>query len=303
MTTSKRSKSSAAAVARVLAAVALVVAALSARNAYAQPLGLPGPTTNPTEPPREGLNMKLPYWALGQPRPFLAAIFDVGGIFLKSELQAGYGKPHYTWLGATASSKMTLGGVTLSAGVKGQWKSVDLSVSARSFTSTDQHLLRRADIYYESDPTIIDTPKSVYQALDADLAVTSEVPGGTLAIEARGLALFGVQDGYDVFEDNLRAVVRPPFVWQTKLSYLAWPTWRAFAVGGSVELIGVPGRDVLVFRTGPVISLSLTDHLQAIGAAAFALFYHDELGLSGSDLGQIALRYRWASGEPYPDFP
>lgn len=288
---------------RLIAAAFVLVVALAARGAYAQPLDLPTSTTNPTEPPREGVNLKLPYWALGQPRPFLAAIFDVGGIFLKSELHAGYGKPHYTWIGATLSSKMTLGGVTLSGGVKGQWKNVDVSLSARSFASTDQHLLERAPIYYESDPTIIDRPKSAYQALDADVAVTTEAPGGTLAIEARGLALFGVLDGYDVFEDNFRVVVRPPFVWQTKLTYLAWPTWRAFAVGGSVELIGSPGRDNLVFRTGPVITLSLTDHLQAVGAAAFALVYHDELGLSGSDFGQIALRYRWASGEPYPDFP
>ena len=78
------------------------------------------------------------------------------------------------------------------------------------------------------------------------------------------------------------------------------PLWRH--LGARLDP-GAPNRDNLVFRTGPVVTVSLTDHLQAIGAAAFAIIYHDDLGLSGSDLGQIALRYRWASGEAWPNFP
>jgi len=29
----------------------------------------------------------------------------------------------------------------------------------------------------------------------------------------------------------------------------------------------------------------------------------DELGLVGADLGQLGLRYRWASNDRWPDFP
>lgn len=288
----------------VLACALLVGSALHAGTAAAQPLDLPGASTNPTEPPREGVDLKQPYWLQGRVRPFLAAVFDGGFFFARSELQAGYGRPHYTWIGATAYSKLTLGGVTLAAGIHGQVPNIDISVTAKSFRATDSRLVRKNDLYYESDTSIETEPKTAYQSLDADLAVTVKGLGGTVGLETRGIAVFGVPDGYDVFEDTLRLIVRPPFVWQTKLTYLAWPGWQDnLAVGFVAELIGSPARDNLVFRTGPVVTVSLTDHLQAIGSAAFAIFYHDDLGLSGSDLGQIALRYRWASGEAWPNFP
>lgn len=284
-------------------ATSLLVAA-GATNARAQTFDLPGAATNPTAPPRDGVDLKAPYWQQGRVRPFIAAVFDLGGFFARSELQAGYGRPHNEWIGGFVNSRLTLGGVTMATGILGQVPNLDARITGRSFRSTDQHFLRRKDLYYGSDPTIQTEPTVAYQTLEADLAVTVKALGGTVGLELRGLALFNVAEGYDVFEDTLRAVVRPPFAWQTRFTYLAWPGWQEnLAVGFVAELIGAPNRDNLVFRTGPVVTVSLTDHLQAIGAAAFAIIYHDELGLSGSDLGQIALRYRWASGEAWPNFP
>lgn len=288
----------------LLSLAAPLFLALGARDAGAQTLDLPGAATNPTGPPRDGVDLKAAYWQQGRVRPFIATVFDLGGFFARTELHAGYGRPHNEWIGGFVNSRLTLGGVAMAAGIDGQIPNLDARITARSFRSTDQHFLRRKDLYYESDPTIETEPTASYQTLEANLAVTVRALGGTVGLELRGLALFGIPEGYDVFEDTLRAVVRPPFAWQTKFTYLAWPGWQEnLAVGFSAELIGAPNRDNLVFRTGPIVTVSLTDHLQAIGAAAFAIIYHDDLGLSGSDLGQIALRYRWASGEAWPDFP
>jgi hypothetical protein len=280
-----------------------IAAVCCAGEARGQVLDLPDATTNPTAPPRD-VDQKLPYWERGEVRPFVSAVFDVGGFFVRPEMQVGYGQPHFNWIGAEVFSKMTLGGVTLGAGVHGQLPNLDARVDVRSFRSASDRFLQRKDVYEESDPTILDQPRSAYQSIDADLAVSVRALGGSVSLEARALALFNVDEGYDVFDDVLRVVVRPPLVWETKLTYVAFAGWDdRLAVGLTTELIGAPARDNLVFRVGPVLSLSLTEHLQAIGGGAFAILYHDDLGLSGSDLGQIALRYRWASGEPYPAFP
>ncbi|MFO0616338.1 MAG: hypothetical protein U0414_27345 [Polyangiaceae bacterium] len=277
--------------------------AVLTREARGQVLDLPDATTNPTAPPRD-VDQKLPYWERGEIRPFTSAVFDVGGFFVRPELNVGYGQPHFNWIGAEIFSKLTLGGVTLGAGVHGQIPNVDARLGVRSFRSADQRLLQRKNVYRESDPTILDQPASAYDSVDADLAVNVRALGGSVSLETRALALFQVPDGYDVFEDVFRVVVRPPLVWQAKLTYVVFAGWDdRLALGFTTELLGAPARDNLVFRVGPVLTVALTEHLQAIGGGAFAILYHDDLGLSGSDLGQIGLRYRWASGEPYPDFP
>jgi hypothetical protein len=56
-------------------------------------------------------------------------------------------------------------------------------------------------------------------------------------------------------------------------------------------------------RLGPAIVVSLTHHLEAVGVAALSVFNPDEIGLAGADLGQIGMRYRWATGDLWPEFP
>jgi hypothetical protein len=68
-------------------------------------------------------------------------------------------------------------------------------------------------------------------------------------------------------------------------------------------MVGVPARDEVMLRAGPVLTVALTHHLQAVFAAAFAIESKDALGLEGADFGQISLTYRWATGDKWPEFP
>jgi hypothetical protein len=52
-----------------------------------------------------------------------------------------------------------------------------------------------------------------------------------------------------------------------------------------------------------VLTLSLTHHLDAIGAVMIVAASPDQLGLLGADLGQLGLRYRWSTGDRWPEFP
>jgi hypothetical protein len=292
---------------RALATVSAIVAALAfsiAGDARAQDVtNLSAPTTNAPVPPRVGLN-ELPYWAQGRIRPFFAAVFDVGGIFARTEMNVGYGRPHYAWGGLEVAAKLALGGVTIYAGPRLTLANLDLRAGVRAFSATGQNLVVPEESVDRNDLERESPPRSHYQAVDAELNLNVPAPGGAVGFLFGISGIVGVPEGFFVFDDILRVVVDPPIVWHSRLAYVAnVGRDHMLAVGGTLEIIGNPERDLVVLRTGPIVTLSLTDHLQATGAAAFVVASRDDLGIAGDDIGQIALRYRWASGEPWPQFP
>jgi hypothetical protein len=287
-----------------MAVTSFVVSACT-QSALAQDVrDLPGPGTPPVAPLGLGNHLQLPYWAQGRPRLFVAGQFDVGGIYARTELDTGYGRPHYTWAGAEISSTVSLSGVTLYAGPRFTLEGLDLRVGLREFQSLNQHFLVPQYAYDSHDLDHQTPPRGHYQSFDSSVNVDVPALHGSVGMFAGADVVFGVPTGYYVFEDALRVAMKPPVVWHARLSYLAiLGKDENLAVGGMFQLVGNPNRNMLVFRTGPAVSIALTDHLHAVLAASFAVLSRDSLGIAGDDLGQIALRYRWAGGEAWPQFP
>jgi hypothetical protein len=130
------------------------------------------------------------------------------------------------------------------------------------------------------------------------------LPVGSIGGLVDAYYILGVPDGFYLFEDQLRVIVDPPFVGRARLSYLAAiGDPQTFRVGGLAELIYNPGRQYFNVRIGPAVAVSLTHHLEAVASVAISVANPDEIGISGADLGQIGLRYRWATGDLWPEFP
>jgi hypothetical protein len=107
-----------------------------------------------------------------------------------------------------------------------------------------------------------------------------------------------------VFDESLRGIVKPPYIWALRLAYLAGLGKNdVVKVGVLAELVGLPGRDQLVFRSGPVLSVTITDHTDAIGVFSPVFVSPDSLGLSHGTFGQLGFRYRWATGDSGAQFP
>src|SRR5690606_1633034 len=133
-----------------------------------------------------------------------------------------------------------------------------------------------------------------YLSIDGEVVVDVPMPLGVAQALVSVHGLTGVPEGYDVFEQWLRVVAEPPLLWRSRNTYLGGVgKYPALGLGAVGDSIGVPARDEVLVRVGPVITVSLTHHLQAIGVAAIAVASRDSLGLSSSDFGQIGLRYRW----------
>lgn len=252
----------------------------------------------------QGFGQTSPYWTVGKKRWFGAAIFDVGGIFARPEVNLGWGKPFRAWGGIEAWTKVTLDGVTFYAGPRFSIPHFQIRAGGRDFNSTDRHFLVQRHSYSRLQLDQIAPPRAHYAALEAEVTIDAPLFGGTAALVGSVHGILGVDKHLNVFEDLLHVIVDPPWVWRARLSYLrSFGRFDNMALGAAGEVIQVPQRSAFTARIGPVVTVSLTHHLQAVAAAMIVIAGRDSLGLSGSDIGQIGLRYRWASGDLWPEFP
>jgi hypothetical protein len=143
-----------------------------------------------------------------------------------------------------------------------------------------------------------------YLALDGEANFAIPLPVGSLGLGLGAYGFFSVPNDQYFLEDNLRVVVGGRFAGRARATYLIGvgdpDTLR---IGGLAEVLINPHREMVNVRLGPAIVVSLTHHLEAVGVAALSVFNPDEIGLAGADLGQIGMRYRWATGDLWPEFP
>ena len=290
---------------RRLAALAVVTAALAfAPSALAQDIGDAGGTVSPPSAGRADISAQRPYWGAGPVRGFAAGAFDTAGIGMRTELDLGYGRPHHQWAGLELATGISLKGMSFMSYARAQAPWGHVRFGPRFFTGLNQKLIPEVDVVTRPLLEVNEGLRSKYLSLDGEVNVNIPLPVGALGILANAYGLFGVPEGYYVFEDSLRTVVEPAFVGRARISYLAGIGKPAtLRVGGVAELIFNPGRDLYTVRTGPAVAVALTHHLEAVGVAAFSVYNPDEIGLSGADLGQIGFRYKWASGDLWPEFP
>ncbi len=289
-----------------LAAALLSLAAISvsARAALAQDVGSLPAGADPPRELRTGIGALRPYWAAGQPRPFVGAVFDTGGVSARTELDLGYGRPHYLWAGGEISSSLSLRGLTMFTGARAVAPFGSLRAGARYVAMIQQRYVEPSTQITRPDLDTDVGERSRYLSIDGEVQFEIPLPLGKIGAVASVHGLLGVPDDAFVFEDALRVIADDPVIWRARAQYLAGIGEPAtFRVGGIVEVMGNPTREAFWVRTGPAVSVSLTHHLEAIGVAAFTLLSPDEIGLAGADLGQIGLRYRWATGDLWPEFP
>ena len=261
--------------------------------------------STPTDAMRAGTEQHRPYWkGSGPTRPFLAANMDLGVFYVRPHLQVGYGKPHYEWFGAEIYQSLAISGGRTYAGVRGAWSILDVRAGARYEFPTDHYYLLPRDRYEREDLEDPRFGRSNYIAGEADINLSIPIPRGSIIGVLTGYALLGIPDDRFVYENALKVVAEPPWLWRARLGYLYHFGWQGtMRLGAAVEVIHLVDRVGAVVRAGPLFSVALTHHLEASAAIMIVAYSPDSLGLVGADLGQIGLRYRWATGDRFPEFP
>jgi hypothetical protein len=116
-------------------------------------------------------------------------------------------------------------------------------------------------------------------------------------LRASGSYVTGVPAGYDVFEETLHVIVRPPLVWRLRGGYLVrFGPQSQHSAGLAVDVLDVPKRDDSTsVRAGPLLRLVLSRRVEIRGSFVVPVAGPDRIGLVGGDFTELGVRYRWAT--------
>jgi hypothetical protein len=288
-------------------AVGLFVLLTSAEASAIDPVDAP-PDAGDFDALSTGTGDRHDHWAGTGRRAFVAGVYDVGLFYLQPGLSLGYGEPHHRWFGLSGSVNMSVSGGTGKLAIRGVAPHFDARLGVRYESPINQEFLAPQDVFTREDTELEDYGASRYLSIDAELAGNVPMPGGHLIAAASAYGVLGTPRDLFVFEEALKVVIDPPFLWRARLGYMAELPFggereHALRIGVAAEGVHNPERPLFVARVGPLVSLPLTCHLEMVAAAMLVAWSRDRLGLLGADFGEIALRYRWASGDPVPGFP
>ncbi|WP_437677332.1 hypothetical protein [Sorangium sp. So ce131] len=286
---------------------ALTALALAAVRAGAQDVADLPPSISAPPPSTPGIDLleKRSYWARSAgARPFVSAVLELGVIYYRPTLAIGVGRPHWSWVGVEGYASITPDGGAEYVGLRAALPSVELRAGARYVFSTSQYFLEPQASYTRRDTELMLGPKSRYVAGEVEISGSTPLLGGSLFGVATGYAVLGTPQGFHLYEEALHAVMEPPFLYRARIGFLGeMDEYGELRLGAAAEVIGNPGRGSAVVRIGPMLAISLTHHLDAVGTVMVVAATPDRLGLLGADLGQLGLRYRWATGDRWPEFP
>ena len=278
----------------------LVAAVFSATPLEAQPTerGPLGGAAGLIGGPALGPGDEGKWWAL-PPRWFMAGAIDVGWLYFRPRFSAGYGMPHQFWVGMDANPVFGGSGVGGYAGLRAFHPNIDLRVGGRYFFAFRRSFLAPADSYDHLTVQIRDGPPSRYLSLEAELTWNVPLFFGALIGEVAGTAILLTEDDFYVFEETIRVVANPPWVWRGRMGYqIRFGPDDAVALAVVGELVGVPGRDdALIFRAGGVGSVRLFRDLSIRFRLIPAILSPDKLGAEGGDAYQIGIRYLFATAD------
>ncbi|HEU4404230.1 MAG TPA: hypothetical protein VFS43_02905 [Polyangiaceae bacterium] len=288
---------------RAAALAALAALALGPRAARAQDPNAPALPPTPAMP-TTGLELShrhQTFWQDTKTRPFVAARVDLGYVYFRPLLAAGYGRPYWRWFGVEASPIVSGIGFAGYSGLRAALPRLELRTGARYFLPFRRSFLFPQESYTQLDAESRIGAKSRYWSLEAEAASNIRVGLGDVVLLGTVHHLLEVNEGYHVFDETLRVVAEPPWVWRLRLGYaIPLTNDRLFRIAPVGEVIGVPGRDALIGRGGIVASATFSDFIDVFATFVPVIFSPDRLGLAGADFAQIGIRYRWASGTGEP---
>lgn len=233
-------------------------------------------------------------WQEGRPRWFAATQIDAGFLYLRPRGQVGYGLPFNAWAGVEGNPIVSNAGWGTYGGIRLAWRFVDLRVGVRHFRAWTRTYLKPRESFDRLDLDTTGEPKARMTTLETELNLGFPVGPGDIISTFSASAVEGVPEGYYVFEETLRVMVDPPFVWRARGGYVfRWGAHDQYSIGPVVDVLNVPNRqgDTTV-RAGPVLRITLSRHFDVRGSFVTTIVSPDRLGLVGGDFTELGVRYR-----------
>jgi len=265
--------------------------AVALATVFASSNGLATPTV-PQRPPTP----RYSPWQTKKMSPFVSLATDAGFIYFRPRLTLGYGAPFWNYVGVQADAISTNSFFQTTVGWRATLPFLDCTMSVRSVYPYDRRYLPRQKSYSAGDLGL-DHPgarRSTYDALDLEIAAVAPVLHGGIFVQLHPLFVNAPRET-DLYEEYIRAVMRPPFALGTRVGYLyGIDQDESVKIGVMGEYVVLPGRPSNVTRLGPVAIATLGKHFDAFAAFSFAVSSPDTLGLENATYAFIGVLHRWA---------
>lgn len=236
-------------------------------------------------------------WGVAPPRTFVATTVDVGYLYARPRVSLGYGRPFTSWFGLDVNPIANTAGLGAYGGLRIEIPHFDVRLGSRYFAAFTHTFLAEQDSYSRLALETSDgTPsRTLTHELEAD--ATLPIGPGNVLLRGSGSYVTGVPEGYDVFEETLHVIVRPPLLWRVRLAYLVrFGEFGQHSLGLAADLLDIPKRDdSITVRAGPLLRLVLSRRVEIRGSFVVPISSPDRIGLVGGDFTELGVRYRWAT--------
>lgn len=256
------------------------------------PLGILPTATDALVDPRMARS-----WGAAPARFFLATTADVGFVYLRPRASVGYGRPFTSWVGLDVNPVASGAGLGAYGGLRLEIPFIDFRVGVRWFGAFNRTYLDPHDHYDRIQlETENDRPSRV---VTYETEADTSIPVGPGNLIGRGSLSYmsGVPAGKYVFEETLRIIANPPWVWRIRGGYVfRLGDYQQHSIGVVVDALDVPNRDdSKTIRVGPVLRWVLSRRVEVRGSFVLTVYSPDRIGLVGSDFTELGVRYRWAT--------
>jgi hypothetical protein len=246
------------------------------------------------EPARSAAHLtSREYWSSGRVRLFAAGVVDVGAS-ARGRLLLGYGKPHWTWGGFEFEAASTSDAAITAVRARIALVVADVGLAYRRTFAYRRTWIDREQGYTDGD--LEGSPKARYHSLDLDVWGLIPAGSGFVQWEVEAVRLYGIPRNTDIYEEWLRAPVRPAWTTDTRLAYAYTFYHGRAAVGAMAEWLWLGGRGSL-YRIGPLLSYAFTPHWEATLLLTTPVSSPDELNFFTGLYGTVRVRWKFASGE------
>lgn len=256
---------------------------------------------HPEGEPREAEPVKSPsdYWKHQSVRAFLAVDVAIGA-FNRVRVQAGYGRPNWSWMGVLAEGASTTEFGAVLGAVRADFLAVNLQLDVRGTWSYVRRQPALAAVYADADFTASGAPANHYGSFDA--FIWGYVPvGPTLGYwEVGSVLLLHDVEERATFEEYIRLTMNGRFAAMVRAAYWLRLVERRLFVGPAADFVVSPERDILV-RVGASASYQFTPHLGLSALWTVPVVGPDpDLDWFTQSWGILRLTWCWATGEPRP---
>ncbi|MET0387768.1 MAG: hypothetical protein ABW321_17485 [Polyangiales bacterium] len=244
------------------------------------------------------------YWSVGKPRFFISTRTEIGAPYAKPYFSAGWGLPHWIWLGVDVNAIITTEVAETFAGLRLASPILDVSLALRDTWSFGKPFLQPRASYNAEQ--VFEQPGALarYLVMEGDAVLLIPLPHAALVGNVVMVDVLNMPRDRYVYEESYRLVIKNRLLFVLRMAVLArFLHENAARLGVLAEYGFNTGRSKGVWRVGPILSVQLTDHLQLNAGCTITVSSPDQLGLTLGAYGVAGVRYQWATGEARPALP